>query len=256
MHVATVEALAMAIEAKDATARSPGRRVQDDATELAREIGLRDELIEGIRIAALLHDIGKLGVPDHLLAKSGPLTPEEFDRVRRYPEIGAEIVAAVPFKYPVAPLIRHHHERWDGTGYPDALGGDLIPLGARIIALAERFDALRSERPYRPPLSSSLRPCPISSTRPVPASTPNWSRRLSGFLPGDCVEGRRRQTGAIAASSTTSPRRKANWDGLFERATAESLTDPLTELPNRRFVEAHLTRELSRVERAVQPGFW
>ena len=249
MHVATVEALAMAIEAKDATARSHVRRVQYYATELGRAIGLRDELIEGIRIAALLHDIGKLGVPDHLLAKSGPLTPEEFARVRRYPEIGAEIVAAVPFPYPVAPFIRHHHERWDGTGYPDALEGDLIPLGARIIAIAERFDALRSERPYRPPLSfrRSRGPHqPRSRHQPRPGS---GGEKFVAILPaiaskaGDGDERDRRVLDNISEA-------QGELYELFERATAESLTDPLTELPNRRFIEAHLTRELSRAQRA------
>jgi diguanylate cyclase (GGDEF)-like protein len=248
MHVATVEALAMAIEAKDATARSHVRRVQYYATELARTIGLRDELIEGVRIAALLHDIGKLGVPDHLLAKSGPLTPEEFARVRRYPEIGAEIVAAVPFPYPVAPFIRHHHERWDGTGYPDGLGGDVIPVGARIIAIAERFDALRSERPYRPPLSLAEAVAHITHEAGT-SLDPDLVEKFIGILPaiasraGDGDGRDRRVLDNISEA-------QGELYELFERATAESLTDPLTDLPNRRFVESHVTRELTRAQPA------
>ena len=248
MHLATVEALAMAIEAKDATARSHVRRVQYYATELCRAIGLRDELIEGVRIAALLHDIGKLGVPDHLLAKSGPLTPEEFARVRRYPEIGAEIVSAVPFPYPVAPLIRHHHERWDGTGYPDAIGGDVIPLGARIIAIAERFDALRSERPYRPPLSFAEAVAHITHEAGT-SLDPHLVEQFVAILPaiasraGDSDDRDRRVLDNISEA-------QGELYELFERATAESLTDPLTELPNRRFVEAHVTREVTRTQRA------
>ena len=246
MHLATVEALAMAIEAKDATARSHVRRVQYYATELGRALSLREELIEGVRIAALLHDIGKLGVPDHLLAKSGPLTPEEFARVRRYPAIGAEIVAAVPFPYPVAPFIRHHHERWDGTGYPDMIGGDLIPLGARIIAIAERFDALRSERPYRPPLSPAEAIAHIMHEAGT-SLDPHLVAKFVEILP------------AIEAMADEDERRDPVLDNiaeaqgelyeLFARATADSHTDALTELPNRRFVATHMTRELARAQR-------
>jgi diguanylate cyclase (GGDEF)-like protein len=248
MHVATVEALAMAIEAKDATARSHVRRVQYYATELGRAIGLRDELVEGIRIAALLHDIGKLGVPDHLLAKSGPLTAEEFERVRRYPEIGAEIVAAVPFPYPVAPFIRHHHERWDGTGYPDGLGGELIPLGARIIAIAERFDALRSERPYRPQLSFQEAVAHIKHEAGT-SLDPELVTKFIAILPGIASKARDGDARDRRVLDNISEAQGELYE-LFERATAESLTDALTELPNRRFVEAHLSRELSRVQRS------
>ena len=248
MHLATVEALAMAIEAKDATAGSHVRRVQYYATELGRALGLRDDLIEGVRIAALLHDVGKLGVPDHLLAKSGPLTPEEFARVCRYPEIGAEIVSAVPFPYPVAPFIRHHHERWDGTGYPDMIAGDLIPLGARIIAIAERFDALRSERPYRPPLSLA-EASRTSGTRPARASTRTWSRSSSR----SCPPSRRRPATAIGATAVLDNISEAQGElyELFERAHAPNRTPtPLTDLPNRRFVETHMARELARAQRS------
>jgi diguanylate cyclase (GGDEF)-like protein len=246
MHLATVEALALAIEAKDATARSHVRRVQYYATELGRALALRPDLIEGIRIAALLHDVGKLGVPDHLLAKTGPLTPEEFARVCRYPEIGAEIVAAVPFPYPVAPFIRHHHERWDGTGYPDMIGGELIPLGARIIAIAERFDALCSERPYRPALSAAEA---IAHIRHEAGSSldPNLVAKFIDVLP----------TIEAGAVEDTHDRRvldniseaQGELVELFERARVESQTDVLTELPNRRFVQAHVARELTRAQR-------
>ena len=248
MHLATVEALALAIEAKDASARSHVRRVQYYATAIGRAAGLRDELIEGVRIAALLHDIGKLGVPDHLLAKSGPLTPEEFVRVRRYPELGADIVAAVPFPYPVAPFIRHHHERWDGTGYPDALGGEAIPVGARIIAIAERFDALRSERPYRPALSLTEAVAHIRHEAGF-SLDPGLVAQFVAILPaieskaGDGDQRDRRVLDNISEA-------QGELYGLFERAKAESLTDPLTELPNRRFVEAHVARELTRAQRA------
>jgi hypothetical protein len=111
--------------------------------------------VRGVETAAMLHDVGKIGVPDYILSKPGPLTRDEFRRVRRHPEIGAGIIAAVPFPYPVAPYIRSHHERWDGSGYPDGLARDTIPLGARILSVVDYFDALVSDRPYHNAMSES-----------------------------------------------------------------------------------------------------
>jgi len=101
-----------------------------------------------VKTAALLHDIGKLAVPEHILSKPGPLTQEEFQKIRIHPQVGAEIISAVPFPYPVAPLILSHHERWDGKGYPQGLIGDQIPLGARILTIVDYYDAVTTERPY------------------------------------------------------------------------------------------------------------
>ena len=109
--------------------------------------------IQGVKTAALLHDIGKLAVPEHILSKPGPLTQEEFQKIRIHPQVGAEIISGVPFPYPVAPLILSHHERWDGKGYPSGLKGDEIPLGARILSVVDYFDALMSERPYHKAMS-------------------------------------------------------------------------------------------------------
>jgi diguanylate cyclase (GGDEF)-like protein/putative nucleotidyltransferase with HDIG domain len=148
LHLATIEALALAIDAKDQTAQSHIRRVQVYATGLARGLGMSDNEIQGVKTAALLHDIGKLAVPEHILSKPGPLTQEEFQKIRVHPQIGAEIISAVPFPYPVAPLILSHHERWDGKGYPQGLKGEEIPLGARILSVVDYFDALTSDRPY------------------------------------------------------------------------------------------------------------
>src|SRR5689334_21949943 len=148
LHLATIEALALAIDAKDQTAQSHIRRVQVYAAGIARSLGMTDNEIQGVKTAALLHDIGKLAVPEHILSKPGPLTQEEFQKIRIHPEVGAEIISGVPFPYPVAPLILSHHERWDGKGYPSGLKGDEIPLGARILAVVDYFDALMSERPY------------------------------------------------------------------------------------------------------------
>ncbi len=148
IHLATIEALALAIDAKDQTAHNHIRRVELYAVGLARALGMSEGDIRGVKTAALLHDIGKLAVPEHILAKPGPLTAEEFQKVRIHPEVGAGIIGGVEFPYPVAPLILSHHERWDGRGYPAGLRGEEIPLGARILAIVDYFDALTSVRPY------------------------------------------------------------------------------------------------------------
>ncbi len=148
LHLATIEALALAIDAKDQTSQSHIRRVQLYAAAVARALGMSENDIQGVKTAALLHDIGKLAVPEHILSKPGPLTPEEFQKIRAHPKVGADIVSSVPFPYPVAPLILSHHERWDGKGYPAGLKGDEIPLGARILSVVDYFDALMAERPY------------------------------------------------------------------------------------------------------------
>ena len=154
LHLATIEALARAIDAKDQTTQLHIRRVQVYAAGLAKAAGLSEHEIQGVKTAALLHDIGKLAVPEHILSKPGPLTQEEFQKIRIHPQVGAEIIAAVPFPYPVAPLIMSHHERGDGKGYPQGLAGDDIPLGARILTIVDYYDAVTTERPYHKALSN------------------------------------------------------------------------------------------------------
>src|SRR5207237_10805053 len=153
LHLATIEALALAIDAKDQTSQLHIRRVQLYAAALARGLGMNENEIQGVKTAAMLHDIGKLAVPEHILSKPGPLTPEEFQKIRAHPKVGADIVSSVPFPYPVAPLILSHHERWDGKGYPAGLKGEDIPLGARILSIVDYFDALTSDRPYHKAMS-------------------------------------------------------------------------------------------------------
>jgi diguanylate cyclase (GGDEF)-like protein/putative nucleotidyltransferase with HDIG domain len=153
LHLATIEALALAIDAKDQTSQTHIRRVQLYAASLARAVGMAETEIQGVKTAALLHDIGKLAVPEHILSKPGPLTQEEFQKIRAHPKVGAEIIGAVPFPYPVAPLILSHHERWDGKGYPHGLSAEEIPLGARILSVVDYFDALMAERPYHKAMS-------------------------------------------------------------------------------------------------------
>jgi diguanylate cyclase (GGDEF)-like protein/putative nucleotidyltransferase with HDIG domain len=149
LHLRTIQALALAIEAKDQTTHDHLRRVQVYSTELAKALGLGESDIQAIRAASLLHDIGKLAVPEHIISKPGRLTPEEFEKMKIHPIVGAEILESVQFPYPVVPIVRHHHERWDGAGYPDGLKGDEIPIGARILSAVDCLDALASDRQYR-----------------------------------------------------------------------------------------------------------
>jgi len=149
LNMRTIEALALAIEAKDHTTHTHLQRVRTYAVEIAREIGLPPDEIEALRAAALLHDIGKLAVPEHIINKPGKLTPEEFEKMKVHPLVGAEILERVAFPYPVAPIVRSHHERWDGSGYPAGLWGQQIPIGARILSVVDCLDALASDRQYR-----------------------------------------------------------------------------------------------------------
>jgi len=154
LYLSTVETLAMAIDAKDQITHGHIRRVQMYATGLAKTLGLTDAReLRAIEAAALLHDMGKLAVPEHILNKPGKLTAFEYDRMKTHASVGAQILSAIDFPYPVVPIVRHHHENWDGTGYPDGLSGRDIPIGARIMAVVDCYDALTSDRPYRPALS-------------------------------------------------------------------------------------------------------
>ncbi len=175
-QLATIEALVLAIEVKDRTSHAQLRRMQVYADGLARAMGMPEAEIPGVRTAALLHDIGHLAVPEHMLSKAGPLSYEEFERVKIHPRVGADILAPVPFPYPVAPLILAHHERWDGSGYPEGLSGTAIPLGARVLAVADAFTSLLFDRPYRQACSYSeavatLRSCADVSLDPVAVET-------------------------------------------------------------------------------------
>ena len=149
LNMRTIEALALAIEAKDHTTHTHLQRVRTYAVEIAKELGLSPDEIEALRAAALLHDIGKLAVPEHIINKPGKLTLEEFEKMKVHPIVGAEILDRVAFPYPVAPIVRSHHERWDGSGYPAGLAGEEIPIGARILAVVDCLDALASDRQYR-----------------------------------------------------------------------------------------------------------
>jgi diguanylate cyclase (GGDEF)-like protein/putative nucleotidyltransferase with HDIG domain len=149
LHLATAEALATAIDAKDQTTHCHVRRVQIYAAGMGKVFGLSANEIAALKAGALLHDIGKLAVPPHILNKPGPLTPAEFEKMKIHTVVGAQILGRVDFPYPVIPIVRHHHEQWDGRGYPDRLRGEQIPITARIISVVDCFDSIREDRPFR-----------------------------------------------------------------------------------------------------------
>lgn len=157
LYHSTISSLAMAIDAKDQTTHGHVRRVQSFALGLAELAGIGDTReIEGLRAASLLHDVGKLAIPEYILNKPTALTESEFQKMKIHPIVGADILSSVNFPFPVVPTVKHHHEKWDGSGYPDGLKGDAIPLGARILSIVDCYDALRSDRPYRAELSREV----------------------------------------------------------------------------------------------------
>lgn len=149
LQMRTIETLALAIEAKDQTTASHLARVQIYALAIGEEIGMNSSDLSALRAASYLHDIGKLAVPEYIISKPGKLTPEEFEKMKIHPAVGAEILERVKFPYPVTPMVRSHHEKWNGGGYPDGLKGEAIPLGARILSAVDCLDALASDRQYR-----------------------------------------------------------------------------------------------------------
>jgi diguanylate cyclase (GGDEF)-like protein/putative nucleotidyltransferase with HDIG domain len=149
LHLRTIEALALAIEAKDHKTHEHLQRVRTYAVEMGKDLGLTNGDLEALKAAALLHDIGKLAVPEHIISKPGRLTPEEFEKMKIHPLVGAEILERVSFPYAAAAIVRAHHEKWDGSGYPYGLKGEEIPLGARILTAVDCLDALASDRQYR-----------------------------------------------------------------------------------------------------------
>jgi hypothetical protein len=146
---ATLRALAAALDSRDTETAGHGQRVTRLAVRLGQEIGIAGAALQELERGAMLHDIGKIGVPDALLRKPGPLTDDEWSTMRRHATIGAAMLDGIPFLSDAVPLVRHHHERWDGGGYPDGLAGAAIPLGARVFAVADALDAMTSHRPYR-----------------------------------------------------------------------------------------------------------
>lgn len=153
IHLAMVEALATAIDARDQVGIGHVRRTQIYAVGMGKLLNLSADEIQALNTGALLHDIGKLAVPDHILNKPGRLTPAEMEKTKIHSSVGAAILENINFPYPVVPTIQFHHESWDGSGYPDGLAGEDIPVTARVLAVADAYDTLRGARPYRPAVS-------------------------------------------------------------------------------------------------------
>jgi putative nucleotidyltransferase with HDIG domain len=155
LYLSTIETLAMAIDAKDQVTHGHIRRVQRYAVGLARALGIRDDRqLRAIEAAALLHDMGKLAIPEFILNKPGALTASEFSVMKTHAAVGADMLSSIHFPYPVVPIVRHHHENWDGSGYPGGIRAADIPIGARILSVVDCYDALTSDRPYRPAMSA------------------------------------------------------------------------------------------------------
>jgi diguanylate cyclase (GGDEF)-like protein len=148
-HLGTAEALAAALEAKDDYTADHARSIADVAVQVGEALALDEHALRDLRLGAIFHDIGKIAIPDAILNKRGPLTPEEFEVVKRHPVVGEQILAPVPFLRGVRRIVRHDHERWDGTGYPDGLRDSEIPLGARVVFVVDAYHAMTSDRPYR-----------------------------------------------------------------------------------------------------------
>lgn len=188
-----IECLIAALEARDPYSQGHSQRVADMVYDLARKIGIRGKELEEIHIAAHLHDIGKIGVPDNILRKPGKLFPHEWAQMRRHPEIGYQILSKSALLKKIARIVLHHHERWDGKGYPAGLKGEAIPLGSRLIAVCDTIDAMTSNRPYRPALTwqdclAEIKACKATQLDAVLVDAaeelwPKWERRWDGSSP-------------------------------------------------------------------------
>jgi diguanylate cyclase (GGDEF)-like protein/putative nucleotidyltransferase with HDIG domain len=241
LHWRTIEALALAIEAKDDTTAAHLKRVQVYAVEIATDLGLSEAEIKAVEAASLLHDIGKLAVPEYIISKPGRLTPEEFEKMKIHPVVGAEILERVSFPYPVVPIVRSHHEKYDGSGYPDGLRGEDIPIGARILSAVDCLDALASDRQYRPAL-----PLDQAMETVLKESGKSFDPKIVALL-----QKRHKELERKARTDTASDIGRLSSHVRVERGAApatgfarESLTQPV--------VEASFTLAIANARREVQ----
>jgi diguanylate cyclase (GGDEF)-like protein/putative nucleotidyltransferase with HDIG domain len=225
LYLSVIEALALAIDAKDRTTQRHIRRVQTFAVELGKAMGLTQPELEALKAGSLLHDVGKLAVPEHILCKPGRLSREEFEKMRIHPRVGAEILEIVNFPFPLTEVVRSHHEKFDGTGYPDRLKGEQIPLTARILSVADCFDALTSDRPYRKPLTKEEALKYIQGESGV-SYDPRVVEALVRNL--DRMEGLAEEINKTRETSTAPDKRKINKEGGLDRHTND-LRDSVME---------------------------
>ncbi len=210
LHLRTIEALACAIDAKDHTTHDHLQRVQLYAMEIGKDLGLSEVELEALRAASTLHDIGKLAVPESIISKPGKLTRSEFDKMKIHPVVGAEILERVNFPYPVVPIVRTHHERWDGEGYPYGLKGEEIPIGARILSAVDCLDALASDRQYRRAL-----PLDEAMARVAAEAGTAFDPKVVAVL-----EKRYRELEAMAKAITSEPKAQLSVDIKIARGSA------------------------------------
>jgi diguanylate cyclase (GGDEF)-like protein/putative nucleotidyltransferase with HDIG domain len=261
--LAAVESLALAIDAKDGVTHGHIRRVQQIALALAEHVRVTPDELQAIRVGSLTHDVGKLAVPDTILAKSGRLSPEEFERVKTHVQVGVRILEPVQFPWPVVEVVRTHHERWDGLGYPHGLAGEAIPLGGRIVAIADVFDALTAPRPYRSALGFDEAHSIIragSGTQFDPRLVEAFSEIFPTLVEAlHATDSRRRLADGDSAGGTGAALLDGDlralhgaWEsirGASRETISVALTDPLTGLANARHLAAALPRELERADR-------
>ena len=230
LYMSTIETLATAIDAKDDVTHNHIRRVQGAAVALAREMGITDpQILKAIEAAGLLHDTGKIAVPEHILNKPGRLTPAEFEKMKLHAPIGAEILSAIDFPYPVVPIVRHHHENWDGTGYPDGVRGVDIPIGARILSVVDCYDALTSDRPYRGRMSDEEALCIVLERRGTmydPLVVDTFARCYRQIMPAadSIVHPAARAVGGARTIASTNPVPLADGQGTGTAALDELVT--------------------------------
>jgi putative nucleotidyltransferase with HDIG domain len=210
LHLRTIEALALAIDAKDHTTHDHLQRVQLYAVEIGKDLGLSQQELEALTAASVLHDIGKLAVPESIISKPGKLTRSEFEKMKIHPVVGAEILERVEFPYPVVPIVRSHHEKWDGSGYPHGLKGTEIPIGARILAAVDCLDALASDRQYRRAL-----PLDEAMARVVSEAGTAFDPAVVGAL-----QARYRELETRAKSTTAAPQPALSVDIKITRGSA------------------------------------
>jgi HD-GYP domain-containing protein (c-di-GMP phosphodiesterase class II) len=190
-YLETIRSLAAAVDAKDPYTRGHSDRVASLAVEIGREMGLDEQALKSLEYGGILHDIGKIGIPDAILTKRGTLTTEEMTLIRAHPTIGADIVGGIAFLEGALPCVLSHHERWDGTGYPHGIGGDAIPLLARIVNIADTWDACTSRRPYQEPIPTDVVVAILEGLRGA-QTDPAVHAALLGVL---------RRTGALAVDT-------------------------------------------------------
>jgi putative nucleotidyltransferase with HDIG domain len=231
LHRRTIETLAVAVEAKDQTTRDHLARVEVYAMEIGRELGLDENQLKALEAASLLHDIGKLAVPEYIISKPGKLTPEEFEKMKIHPVVGSELLEQVEFPYPVAPIVRGHHEKWDGSGYPDGLAGENIPIGARILSTVDCLDALASDRQYR-------RALPLDEALAIvqKESGKSFDPRVVELISRRCIELERMAKASVVAhktklSTNVKVERGAAPAAGFE-SSAETTANDLTSIHN------------------------